>query len=188
MNKKISKIIEENRLTNQRLQESCIPSIVEMVKSAKRALKNRGKIVFFGNGGSAADSQHIAAEFTGRFKKYHRYLPAIALTTNTSALTAISNDFSFDEVFSMQVKSLVNKNDLVIGISTSGNSTNVIKGILEAKRIGTKTVSLTGTKGGRLSKITDITIKVPSDDTQRIQESHIMIGHILCELVSDSNL
>ncbi|WP_157928099.1 D-sedoheptulose-7-phosphate isomerase [Candidatus Nitrosotalea okcheonensis] len=184
MNKKISEIIKENRLTNQRLQESCIPSIVELIDNARNTLKKKGKVVFFGNGGSAADSQHIAAEFTGKFKTYQRFLPAIALTTNTSALTAISNDFSFDDIFSMQVKSLVNKNDLVIGISTSGNSTNVIKGVLEAKKIGAKTVSFTGAKGGKLAKIADIIIKVPSDDTQRIQEFHIMIGHILCELVN----
>jgi D-sedoheptulose 7-phosphate isomerase len=187
MNKKISHIIDENRLTNQRLKESCMSEIIELITSARMTLKKKGKVVFFGNGVSAADSQHIAAEFTGRFKNYKRYLPAISLTTNTSALTAIANDYGFDEVFSMQVKSLVNKNDLVIGISTSGNSINVIKGISEAKKIGAKTVSLTGAKGGKLARISDISIKVPSNDTQRIQESHIMIGHMLCELVNDSN-
>lgn len=185
MDKKISSIIKENRITNQRLEETCIPDIIKLVNNAKITLKKKGKIVFFGNGGSAADSQHIAAEFTGKFKNHKRYLPAIAFTINTSALTAISNDYSFDEVFSIQVRSLVNNNDLVIGISTSGNSTNVIKGISEAKKIGAKTVSFTGSNGGQLAKISDISIKVPSDDTQRIQEAHIMIGHMLCELVSD---
>jgi D-sedoheptulose 7-phosphate isomerase len=151
-----------------------------------RALKNGKKVVLFGNGGSAADAQHIACELAGRFKLERRGLPAIALTTNTSTITAIANDYGYDKVFSRQVEAIVDKGDIVIGISTSGKSPNVIEGVKAAKEHGAITVGLTGAEGGRLEKVVDICIKVPSDDTPRIQETHITIGHIICQLVEES--
>ncbi len=139
-----------------------------------------GKLVAFGNGGSAADSQHFVAELTGRFLQEREPLPAIALTTNTSALTAIGNDYAYDEVFSRQVRSLVGKNDFVTGISTSGNSANVIKGIEAAKAKGAFTLAMTGSKGGKLLGIADRTLRVESDMTPIIQEIHIAAIHMIC--------
>ena len=181
--KQIFNIFDENRRLNLLVKEQCSSSILDLIKASKDTMKKNGKIILFGNGGSAADAQHIAAEFMGKFKNKKRFLQAIALTTNSSTLSAIGNDFGFEEVFSIQVKALSSKNDLVIGISTSGNSINVINGIKEAKKNGCKTVALTGSSGGALSKISDIVIKIPSKDTQRIQEFHILIGHLLCEFI-----
>ncbi len=183
LKKQIDATIDENVKINLLVKEQCYSSILELINFAKKSMKKKGKIILFGNGGSAADSQHIAAEFMGKFKNKKRFLHAISLTTNSSTLSAIGNDFGFDEVFAIQIKSLASKNDLVIGISTSGNSINVINGINEAKKIGCKTVSLTGSNGGKLAKIAKINIKIPSMDTQRIQESHILVGHILCEFI-----
>ena len=148
-----------------------------------RTLKNGNKVLLMGNGGSAADSQHIAAEFVGRFKKERKGLPAIALTTDTSILTSVGNDYSFDEIFVRQIEALAHPSDLVVGISTSGNSENVIKGILKAKEIGCYTVGLLGKDGGKLKDLVDLSIVVPSNNTPRIQECHILIGHIVCEIV-----
>lgn len=166
-------------------QASEIKNIGKITAAIIKALRRGNKVVLFGNGGSAADAQHIACELAGRFKRERRGLPAIALTTNTSALTAIANDYSYDEVFSRQVEGLVNRGDVVIGISTSGNSMNVIKGIKVAKGKGAFTVGLTGATGGKLGEVVDICIKVPSTDTPRIQEAHITIGHIICQLVEE---
>jgi len=148
-------------------------------------LKNGNKILFMGNGGSAADSQHLAAELIGRFQKERDSIPAIALTTDTSILTAIGNDYSFDEIFKRQVQGLANKGDGVVGISTSGNSENVIQAVIEAKRKDAFTIALTGKDGGKLKEIADLSIIVPSDITARIQEGHILIGHILCQLIEE---
>ena len=148
-------------------------------------INSGGKLIFFGNGGSAADSQHIVAELVGKFQKQRKGLPAIALTTNTSILTAIGNDFGYEHVFERQIEAVSLKNDVAIGISTSGNSVNVLKGILAAKKLGIKTIGLTGISGGELAKVADISLKVPSDETQRIQESHILVGHILCEIIEE---
>ncbi len=148
-------------------------------------LKNGGKILIFGNGGSAADAQHIAAELTGRYKSERRGLPAIALTTDTSALTAIGNDFGYSKVFQRQVEALANKEDLLIGISTSGNSENVVKALTLGKEIGCKTIGLSGRDGGKMDEVCDINIIVPSNDTPRIQEMHILIGHIICQSIDD---
>ena len=183
LKKQISSIFDENRRLNSLVKEQCNSSILDLIKYAKITMKKNGKIILFGNGGSAADAQHIAAEFMGKFKNKKRFLPAISLTTNTSTLSAIGNDFGFEQVFAIQIKALSSKNDLVIGISTSGNSKNVINGIKEAKKNGCKTVALTGSSWGVLSKISDIAIKIPSKDTQRVQEFHILIGHILCEFI-----
>ncbi|MCP9808496.1 D-sedoheptulose 7-phosphate isomerase [Cyanobium sp. HWJ4-Hawea] len=146
-------------------------------------LRNGGKIFFCGNGGSAADSQHLAAELTGRLYRDRRPLAAVALSADTSVLTCISNDFSFDQVFSRQITSLGRKNDLLIAISTSGKSVNVVQAAQEANRIGLQTVGLTGGNGGDLSGICRYNIIVPSVDTARIQESHILIGHTICGLI-----
>ncbi len=143
------------------------------------------KVLLCGNGGSAADAQHIAAELTGRYKVERRGLPAIALTTDTSALTAIGNDFGYERVFERQVEALANRGDLLIGISTSGNSENVLLALREAKRKGCRTIGLSGRDGGEMSGLCDVNIVVPSDDTPRIQEMHILIGHIICQAVDE---
>jgi len=150
------------------------------------ALQKGRKVVFFGNGGSAADAQHISAELVGKFKRMRPALRASALTTNTSILTAIGNDIGFDEIFSRQVQATLEPDDVAVGISTSGRSPNVIKGIQEAKRIGAKTIALTGSGGKQLASLCDHKVIVPSEDTQRVQESHMMIGHIVCELIEDT--
>ena len=147
------------------------------------SLKNNHKIILFGNGGSAADAQHMAAEFIGRYKIERESIPAISLTTDTSILTSIGNDYSFDQVFSRQCQSLVHDGDIVIAISTSGNSKNIIKGCEIAKKNGAFIISLTGKTGGSLKPLSDILLNVPSTDTARIQESHRTIIHSICELV-----
>lgn len=169
----------------ERVSRECLEDIAEAAATIGAALKDGRKVVFFGNGGSAADAQHIAAELVGKFKKKRPALSASALSTNTSVLTAIGNDFGFDEIFSRQVEGSLRAGDVAIGISTSGRSPNVIKGIEEARRVGAKTIALTGSGGGQLAPLCDHKVIVPSDDTQRIQECHIMIGHIVCELVED---
>ncbi|MGC8969969.1 MAG: D-sedoheptulose-7-phosphate isomerase [Conexivisphaera sp.] len=147
------------------------------------ALRSGGKLVIFGNGGSAADAQHIACELVGRYMRERRALPAIALTTNTSCLTAIGNDYSFDEVFARQVGALVRAGDVAMGISTSGRSRNVILGMRAARELGAGTVGLTGADGGELCSVSDVCVRVPSRLTPRIQEAHIAIGHIISEIV-----
>ncbi|MBM2824406.1 MAG: phosphoheptose isomerase [Dehalococcoidales bacterium] len=142
-----------------------------------------GKVVLFGNGGSAADAQHIAGELVGKFMLERQAFPAIALTTNTSILTALGNDMGYENVFRRQVEALVNEKDVVIGISTSGNSPNVIEAINAAKKKGAKTIGLSGGRGGKLAELADLALVVPSESTPRIQEAQITIGHIVCELV-----
>lgn len=143
------------------------------------------KLLLCGNGGSAADAQHIAAELTGRYKSTRKGLPGIALTTDTSAITAIGNDFGYDEVFRRQVEALASEGDVVLGISTSGNSENVIRALKEAKALGCKTIGFSGKDGGGMNDVCDINIVVPSDNTPRIQEMHILIGHIICQGVDN---
>ncbi len=172
--------------TKQRLAEECLDDIIQMARVITTALKKGRKVVFFGNGGSAADAQHISAELVGKFKRARPALRASALTTNTSILTAIGNDVGFDEIFSRQVQATLEPEDVAVGISTSGRSANVIKGVEEARRIGAKTIALTGSGGGLLGSRCDHIVIVPSDDTQRIQECHIMIGHIVCELIDET--
>ncbi len=157
--------------------------ITEGARWVIEAIKNKKKVLIFGNGGSAADAQHIASELVGRFKMDRRGLPAIALTTDTSILTSVSNDYGFETAFSKQVEALAAEGDVVIGISTSGHSKNVIKAIEVAKEKRAKTIGLTGGDGGKLAEIVDLAIIVPSNNTPRIQESHITIGHIICNLV-----
>ncbi|WP_298704489.1 D-sedoheptulose 7-phosphate isomerase [uncultured Veillonella sp.] len=163
-------------------QLECIEEIAER---CKMALSNGNKILFCGNGGSAADSQHLAAELVGRFQKERLSLPAIALTTDTSILTAVGNDYGYDEIFKRQVAGLGRTGDVLIGISTSGNSGNVVKAVELARTMGLHTVAFTGEGGGKLRELCDITMAVPSTVTARIQEMHIMIGHIICELIEE---
>lgn len=161
-------------------QSSLIATIANEIIMAYR---NKKKVVLFGNGGSAADAQHISTEFVGKFYKVRESLPALALNTNTSSITATANDFGYDKVFERQVSSLVNEGDIVIGISTSGNSPNVIKGLEKAKEKKAITIGFTGQKENRVEEITDFCLKMPSTDTPRIQEGHITVGHIICYLV-----
>lgn len=149
------------------------------------ALKNGNKIIFCGNGGSAADSQHLAAELMGRYKIDRCPMPALSLTVDTSALTAIGNDYGYDKVFSRPLKGIGCKGDVLVGISTSGNSKNILDAYLVAKEMGIKTVAFTGASGGEMIKLADITLNVPSDTTNNIQEMHIASGHIICGIVED---
>ena len=158
-------------------------SIESIARLAIEAIESKGKIIFFGNGGSAADAQHIAAELVGRYKTKRRGLPAVSLTTDTSIITAISNDFGYETIFKRQLEAIMNTNDLVIGISTSGNSLNVVNALTYSKEKGVKTIGLSGGFGGKMNDICDLNLIIPSDDTPRIQEMHILIGHTLCHLI-----
>jgi D-sedoheptulose 7-phosphate isomerase len=149
------------------------------------ALKKDNKILLFGNGGSAADAQHIAAELVGRYKTERKGLSAIALTTDTSSITSIANDYGYLNVFSRQVEALANKGDILIGISTGGTSANVISALKLANELGCITIGLSGKSGGEFNSLCDVNIVVPSEDTPRIQEMHIVIGHIICHLIDE---
>ncbi|HZX15217.1 MAG TPA: D-sedoheptulose 7-phosphate isomerase [Thermodesulfobacteriota bacterium] len=159
--------------------------VIKAVNIIEKSLKSSGKILIFGNGGSAADAQHIAAEFVNRYLKERNALPAIALTTDTSVLTSIGNDSSFENIFSRQIEALGKKGDVAWGLSTSGRSKNIVKALSIAKSIGLKTIGFTGSDGGEIKKLVDCNINVPSMSTPRIQELHITIGHIICELIED---
>lgn len=178
----VIRAVGEHIAVMERLRELS-ERITQVAFAVNDALKDGGKVVLFGNGGSSCDAQHIAAEMLGitAGRDSKRGLLAISLADNTALLTAVGNDLGYDEVFSRQVEAIVQKRDLVIGISTSGNSPNVINGLSAAKRLGAKTVALTG-EGGDLAKMADIAIPVPSDSVPRIQEAHITIGHIVCEV------
>ena len=173
-------ISSSETISNIEKNSSQIQSIILKIIST---IKNGNKIILFGNGGSAADAQHIAAELIGRFQLERQSFPAIALSTDSSVITSLSNDYSFDQVFSRQCESLVGKNDLVIGISTSGNSKNVINGVIAAKKKNAIAIGLLGNGGGKLKEIVDIPLIVKSKSTARIQEAHRVIYHIICELV-----
>ena len=173
-------------LSSSKIVDSSIPlapNIEKSIMAIVKCLRKGNKVVLFGNGGSAADAQHIAAELIGRFNINRKSLPAIALSDNPSTLTAISNDFSFDSVFSRQCESLISKGDIAIGISTSGNSLNVKKGINTAKKNGAITIGLLGNKGGTIKKFVDIPLIVNSASTPHIQEVHRIIYHVICEIV-----
>ena len=162
-----------------------LPLVEKAGEICIEALKNGGKIILCGNGGSAADAQHIAAELSGRFKKERKALAGIAITTDTSALTAIGNDYGYEFVFSRQVEAIGQKGDVLIGISTSGNSKNVINAIESAKKIGMKIITLTGKDGGKMKDMGDVNIIIPSNNTPRIQEMHILLGHMICALIDE---
>ena len=186
MRDRIKDILLESIQVKEELLRTGIGKIIEITDLITDCLKKNGKVILFGNGGSASDSQHIAAEFVGRFKKDRNALSAIALTTNTSILTSLANDYGYEVVFAKQIEALGRKNDVVIGISTSGKAKNVVLGIKQAKKMGLKAIALTGADGGELAKLTDISLVVPSSVTARIQEAHITIGHIVCELVEQA--
>jgi D-sedoheptulose 7-phosphate isomerase len=187
-----------NDLVRDRIQRSIdvkeallnLPAFHDRVAQAAmqivRTLRSGGKILFFGNGGSAADAQHLAAEFTGRYLKERRALPALALHANSSAVTAIGNDYGFDLVFARQMEALGKEGDVAVGISTSGNSRNVLRALEVAKSKSIYTVALTGSSGGKMKDLADCTMCIPSEETPRIQECHILTGHIICEIVEES--
>jgi len=168
-----------------RTRSECEDKTLAICKALCLALENGNKLILFGNGGSAVDAQHLATELTVRFERNRRAIPAIALTTDTSALTAIGNDFGFEELFARQVEALSLSGDVVIGLSTSGNSENVIRGLKKAREIGAVTVAFTGGTGGRMVEHADFAIVIPSDNTARIQEMHMLIGHILCGVIEE---
>ena len=176
-----NKILDSSESIKKSIEN--IPEIIRIIESITKSLKKGNKIILFGNGGSAADAQHIAAELVGRFDYDRKSLPAISLTTDTSVITSIGNDYSFEKIFSRQCESLVNKGDVVVGISTSGNSINVKNGLLVSKRKGAKTVGFLGHKGGHIKNIVDIPLIVNSNSTPRIQEVHRTAAHIICEIV-----
>ena len=174
---------EEHLKTSQATFESIGHSVEVAAKLCIDCIKNGNKILLFGNGGSAADAQHIAAELVGRYKTERKGLAAIALTTDTSALTAIGNDYGYDRVFDRQVEALANTGDVAIGISTGGSSANVASALKLAKDLDCKTIGFSGRGGGEMNELCDINIVVPAQDTARIQEMHIVIGHTICHLI-----
>lgn len=186
MRDKIKDIILESIHLKEEVLRKNMAQIVEITNEVIDSLKKGGKVILFGNGGSASDAQHIAAELVGRFKKDRASLPAIALTTNTSIITAIANDYGYTEIFAKQMEAFGQKNDIAIGISTSGKAKNVVSGIKQAEKMGLKTVALTGSDGGELAKVAGISLIVPSSVTPRIQEAHITIGHIICEIAEET--
>lgn len=186
MRDKIQDILLESIQVKEEILRSGIGKIKEIADLLIECLKKGGKVILFGNGGSAADAQHIAAELIGRFKKDRSALAALSLTTNTSVLTSLANDYGYEVIFAKQIEALGQKNDIIIAISTSGKAKNVSLGIKQAKKAGLKTVALTGGDGGELAKLADVSFLVPSMVTARIQEAHITIGHIICELVEQT--
>ena len=187
MNEKIKNLIQssidvkELVLKDQRLQDAVGTSIIAIVK----AFRNGNKVLFCGNGGSAADAQHLAAEFSGRFYKDRTALPAEALHVNTSYLTAVSNDYSFDVIYSRLVEGTGKKGDVLIALSTSGNSINIIKALEAAREKQMITIGFTGETGGKMKSLCDHMLNIPTGDTPRVQESHILLGHIICQLVEE---
>ncbi|MBX2906986.1 MAG: D-sedoheptulose 7-phosphate isomerase [Taibaiella sp.] len=185
MQQRISEIIKASITTKQRILDN--PVLMMMIEEVTNvmvtAFRNGNKVLFCGNGGSAADAQHLAAEFSGRFYTDRDPLPSEALHCNSSYMTAVANDYGYDVVYSRMIKGMGKPGDVLVGLSTSGNSVNIINAMVEAKKIGMINVVFSGEGGGKLRTMCDYLINVPSNDTPRIQESHIMVGHIICELV-----
>ena len=184
-------IIKHEFSEHIKASQNTLESIVDQIETASKicinSLKNGGKILIMGNGGSAADAQHIAAELVGRYKTERKGLPAIALTTDTSAITSIANDYGFLHVFDRQVEALAHKDDVVIGISTGGTSPNVVNALTAANKLDCKTIGLSGKDGGDFNALCDVNLVVNSDDTPRIQEMHILIGHTICHLIEQES-
>ncbi len=184
-------IIKHEFSEHIKASQNTLDSIVDQIETASKicinSLKNGGKILIMGNGGSAADAQHIAAELVGRYKTERKGLPAIALTTDTSAITSIANDYGFLHVFDRQVEALAHKDDVVIGISTGGTSPNVVNALTAANKLDCKTIGLSGKDGGEFNSLCDVNLVVNSDDTPRIQEMHILIGHTICHLIEQES-
>lgn len=184
---KIKNILQSSIDVKQTLlaDEQILQTVQECVKSIVNAFETGKKVLFCGNGGSASDAQHLAAEFSGRFYTDRDALPAEALHCNTSYLTAVANDYSYDVIYSRLIKGIGNEGDVLVGLSTSGNSTNIVKAFEMAREKKMITIGLTGSTGGKLRDLSDFLINIPSDDTPRIQESHITVGHIICQLVEE---
>jgi len=182
MENEIISILDDSIKLKEEIKELA-PLINQISKEIINAYRNKKKVILFGNGGSAADAQHIAAEFVGKFYKDRKALPSLAFHTNTSTVTATANDYGYDLIFERQVDAFVEEGDIVIGLSTSGNSPNVVKGLERAKVNGAITIGMTGEKENKIEKISDFCLKMPSTDTPRIQEGHITVGHIICYLV-----
>ena len=185
MIKTIAFELEAHRSTIDSVIENLIPQIDEAAKLCVQTLKNGNKIMFCGNGGSAADAQHIAAELSGRYKKERKGLAGMALTTDTSVITAVGNDYEYNYIFERQVEALAKEGDLIFGISSTGNSENVIRAFSKGHDLKCTTLGLSGKGGGKMNGKCDINIIVPSDVTARVQEMHILIGHIICQIIDD---
>jgi D-sedoheptulose 7-phosphate isomerase len=187
MKDKITKIISQSIEVKQGVlaNKELLEEIENVVEAIVQSFKNGHRIYFCGNGGSAADAQHLAAEFSGRFYKNRIALPAEALHTNSSYLTAVANDYGYDQVYARLIEGISQKGDILVGLSTSGNSPNIVEAFKMARDKGVITIGFTGQNGGAMKGLSDYLINIPSADTPRIQESHIMIGHIICELVEE---
>ncbi|HKJ46796.1 MAG TPA: D-sedoheptulose 7-phosphate isomerase [Balneolales bacterium] len=187
MREKFKDIIQASIDTKQTIlnDPDILKTIEEAVQRISSAFEQDNKVLFCGNGGSAADAQHLAAELSGRFYKDRPALPAEALHCNTSYITAVANDYSYDEIYARLVNGIGKKGDILVGLSTSGNSSNIVKAFQEAREKGIITIGLTGKTGGKMKELSDLLICVPSSDTPRIQESHILIGHIICQFVEE---
>ena len=185
MKEKILKAFEESVSVKQDFIKENIERVIEVSKLLSDSFNNGNKLITFGNGGSAADASHIAGEFVNRFKKERPGLPAIALNTDTAVLTSIANDYDFAEVFARQIKALAQEGDVVIAISTSGNSPNILKAVDAAKKKKLKIIVFTGTKGDKLAAKADYAFTIPSSNTPRIQETYITLGHVLCQMVEE---
>ena len=185
MKSEIEKSLNESIGVKSEVLSNSVETIARIATMAVDALRDGHSLYFMGNGGSAADAQHISGELVGRYKKDRKALPVLALTTDTSVLTAISNDFGYDYCFEKQIEAFARKDDVVFGLSTSGNATNVINALKLAGKIGAKTIGFTGRDGGMIKDIVDVCLMVPSSDTPRIQECHITIGHILCSIIEN---
>ncbi len=183
MEEKIIKIFKDSCQVKESFLNENLLKVVETVEAVVAALKSGGKILLFGNGGSAADAQHLAAEFVNRFLIERPPLPAIALSTDTSVITSIGNDYDFSEIFSKQIRAIGQEGDIAWGISTSGRSANVVKGLATAKKMGLITIGQTGKDGGEIAGLVDYSLNVSAESTPRIQEVHLVLGHVICELV-----
>ncbi len=182
----LRKNIESSIEVHSRLLKACLPAMTVAADALIAAYRSGHKALFFGNGGSAADAQHLAAEFLGRYLRERQPLPAVALHSNASAVTSIANDYGYEQVFSRQLQALATAGDVAVAISTSGNSPNVIEAVSSAREMGVYTIGLTGSSGGRMRGLVDVLIAVPSEETPRVQECHILVGHALCDAVEQA--
>jgi D-sedoheptulose 7-phosphate isomerase len=185
MKERIARDIRDSISVKEAVLRSQVALIEKAANVAAECLRSGHKLLFFGNGGSAADSQHLAAEFAGRYEKERRALAAIALTTDTSILTAVGNDYGFERIYERQIEALGQKGDVAFAISTSGNSPNILAAVIKARSMGIYTIGFTGKDGGKLKDKVDLAFVAPSQKTSRIQETHIMVGHIICERVDE---
>lgn len=182
----VENAIQEAIGLHQRLLAESVPAVTQLAQLVTRTFQKGGQVFLLGNGGSAAEAQHIATEFVVRFKRQRRALPAMALTADTSVLTAAGNDFDFDQIFARQVDAMAGSRDVVVALSTSGSSTNVLEALRRARAVGATTVGCTGNRKGPLNDLVDHLVEVPSSDTQRIQEGHLLLWHIVCDLVDEA--